>query len=67
MQKTGFGDNSRKANPRLVAQLGLGGLFAGRDRVVGGKGRTRRNAFKNKFVPERVKARRFAEKSRERE
>ncbi|MBB2957881.1 hypothetical protein [Pseudoclavibacter helvolus] len=43
------------------------GLFAGRDRVVGGKGRTRRNAFKNKFLPERVKARRFAEKSRERE
>ena len=52
------------ANPSVIP---LEGLFADRDHVVGGKVRTRRNAIQNKFLPERVKARRFAEKSHERE
>lgn len=65
MQNTAFGDNSTKNDPRLVARLGLEGLFAGRDHVVGGGPSTRRAALINKFLPEQLKARRFASMSRE--
>lgn len=65
MQNTAFGDNSTKNDPQLVASRGLEALFAGRDHVVGGDRRTRLDALKNKFLPEQVKARSFAKKSRE--
>ena len=64
MQDTAFGDNSTKNDPRVVARLGLEGLFAGKDHVVGGDAGTRRAALMNKFLPEQLKARRFAKLSR---
>lgn len=66
MQNTAFGDNSTKNDPRLVAKIGIDGLFAGKDHVVGGDSATRRSALINKILPERVKARRFAKASRPR-
>lgn len=50
---------------KAVARLGLEGLFAGRDHVVGGDRKTRRSAVLNKFLGEQRKARRFAVDSRE--
>lgn len=50
---------------KAVARLGLEGLFAGRDYVVGGDRKTRRSAVLNKFLGEQRKARRFAVDSRE--
>lgn len=66
MQNTAFGDNSTKNDPGLVAKIGIEGLFAGKDHVVGGDPATRRSALINKILPERVKARRFAKASRPR-
>lgn len=66
MQNTAFGDNSTKADPKLVATLGLDGLFADKDHVIGGPASTRRAALENKLLPEHVKARRFAKQSRPR-
>jgi short-subunit dehydrogenase len=66
MQNTAFGDNSTKNDPQLVARIGIDGLFAGKDHVVGGDPATRRSAVMNKILPERVKARRFAKASRPR-
>lgn len=60
MQDTKFGDNSWKNDPQLVAKLGVDALFAGRDHVVGGDRNTQWAALRNKFTPERVKARKFA-------
>lgn len=64
MQQTKFGDNSWKNDPRLVAQLGVEALFAGRDHVVGGDRRTRWAAVRNRFSSEQAKARRFARDAR---
>lgn len=67
MQNTAFGDNSTKNDPRLVAKIGLDGLFAGKDHVVGGDPSTKRSALLNKFLPEEFKAHRFANWSRPKE
>ncbi|MDO5645502.1 MAG: SDR family NAD(P)-dependent oxidoreductase [Dermabacter sp.] len=64
MQNTKFGDNSWKNDPALVAKLGVEGLFAGRDHVIGGSRSTRRAALRNKLTPEHIKARRFARDSK---
>lgn len=66
MQNTAFGDNSTKNDPVEVARLGLEGLFAGKDHVVGGDAKTKRSALLNKVLPEERKARRFSQDSRER-
>ncbi|WNM26444.1 SDR family NAD(P)-dependent oxidoreductase [Demequina capsici] len=66
MQNTAFGDNSRKTDPALVARLGVEALFEGEDHVVGGRARTRRNAWKHRLGSEESKARRFAKLSRPR-
>lgn len=64
MQSTTFGDNSWKNDPELVAKRGVDALFNGDDHVVGGDRSTRWNALRNKFTPEKVKARLFARDSR---
>jgi hypothetical protein len=50
----------------VVARQGVEALFAGKDHVIGGDLKTRWSAIKNKFLPEQVKARRFAKVSRPR-
>lgn len=64
MGNTKFGSNDWKNDPREVARQGLDALFAGKDHVIGGGKSTRRDALLNKFLPERVKAARFAKDSR---
>ena len=64
MGNTVFGSNDWKNDPALVAQLGVDALFAGKDHVIGGDRQTRWSAARNKFLPERVKAQRFAKASR---
>lgn len=64
MQATKFGTNDWKNDPELVARLGIEGLFADKDHVVGGDRRTRRSYLQNKLLPEHVKAHRFAKASR---
>jgi uncharacterized protein len=64
MHNTKFGSNDWKNDPALVARLGIDGLFADKDHVVGGDRRTRRSYIRNKLLPERMKARQFAKASR---
>jgi len=64
MGNTVFGSNDWKNDPALVAQLGIDALFAGKDHVIGGDRSTRWSAAQSKFLPERVKAKRFARASR---
>ncbi|MGL5849328.1 MAG: SDR family NAD(P)-dependent oxidoreductase [Phycicoccus sp.] len=64
MQDTKFGSDEWKNDPEVVARQGVDALFAGKDHVVGGDRRTRWSAVQQKFLPERVKARRFARASR---
>ena len=64
MGNTKFGTNEWKNDPEVVARQGIDALFADKDHVVGGDRRTRRAAITNKFLPEYVKARRFAKASK---
>lgn len=64
MGNTMFGSNDWKNDPTLVAQRGVEALFAGKDHVIGGGAKTRRAAVVNKFLPERIKAARFAKDSK---
>lgn len=64
MDNTVFGSNDWKNDPALVARRGLDALFAGKDHVIGGDRATRRDALINKFLPESIKAQRFARNSR---
>jgi len=64
MGATKFGSNDWKNDPALVARKGVEGLFADKDHVVGGDLKTRWAAIRHKFLPERVKARQFAQASR---
>ncbi|NKE10566.1 MULTISPECIES: SDR family NAD(P)-dependent oxidoreductase [Kocuria] len=64
MGNTMFGSNDWKNDPALVAQRGLDALFAGKDHVIGGDRRTRRDALLKKFLPEAVKSRQFARDSK---
>lgn len=53
-----------KNDPVLVATKGIDALLAGKDHVVGGNAKTVRGALRDKFLPDRVKAARFARPSR---
>lgn len=64
MGNTVFGSNDWKNDPVEVAQRGLDALFAGKDHVIGGNRKTRKDALVNKFLPEALKARRFAKDSK---
>lgn len=64
MDRTVFGSNDWKNDPAAVARQGVEALFAGRDHVIGGDRKTQRAARINKVLPERIKARRFAQDSR---
>ncbi|PRY60045.1 SDR family NAD(P)-dependent oxidoreductase [Glycomyces artemisiae] len=64
MGATRFGDNSWKNDKRLVARQGVDALLAGKDAVVGGDRATKFAAFRNRFLPERVKAARHARMAR---
>jgi short-subunit dehydrogenase len=64
MGDTKFGDNSWKNDKRVVARQGVDALFAGKDHVVGGDRATKRKAFLNRFIPERVKAAKHARGAR---
>lgn len=64
MQNTKFGNNDWKNDPALVARIGVDGLFADKDHVVGGDRRTRRSYLRSKLLPEHVKARQFAKAAR---
>lgn len=64
MGNTVFGSNDWKNDPVVVAQRGLDALFAGKDHVIGGNRKTRKDALVNKFLPEALKARRFAKDSK---
>lgn len=60
MTDSKFGSNDWKNDPDVVAKQGVDALFAGKDHVVGGDRGTKWAAIQNKFLPERVKASRFA-------
>lgn len=64
MGNTIFGSNDWKNDPVLVARRGVEALLAGKDHVIGGDRKTRRAAVVNKFLPESLKARRFAKDSK---
>lgn len=64
MGNTVFGSNDWKNDPALVARKGVEALLAGKDHVIGGDAKTVRAATLNKYLPEAVKARRFAKASR---
>jgi len=64
MGNTVFGSNDWKNDPSLVARRGLDALFTGKDHVIGGDLKTRRDALLNKILSERIKAQRFAKGSR---
>lgn len=64
MQDTKFGSNDWKNDPALVARLGVDGLFADKDHVVGGDRRTRRSYLRSRLLPEQLKARQFAKAAR---
>lgn len=64
MDNTVFGDNSWKEDPALVARLGVEGLFAGDDHVIGGSERTREAVRRNLSRTWEENARVFAESSR---
>ncbi|NNG19883.1 SDR family NAD(P)-dependent oxidoreductase [Naumannella sp. ID2617S] len=64
MGNTMFGSNDWKNDPVVVATRGVDALFAGKDHVIGGDRKTRRQALLNKLTPESVKAARFAKSSR---
>ncbi|WP_218007763.1 SDR family NAD(P)-dependent oxidoreductase [Nocardia vinacea] len=64
MGNTRFGDNSWKNDKRLVARQGVDALFAGKDAVVGGDRATKFTVFRNRFLPERIKAAKHARMAR---
>ncbi|WP_392467984.1 SDR family NAD(P)-dependent oxidoreductase [Arsenicicoccus cauae] len=64
MGNTKFGSNDWKNDPVLVATKGIDALLAGKNHVVGGDARTVRGALRDRLLPDRVKAARFARSSR---
>lgn len=66
MGNTGFGDNSWKNDPAVVARQGYDALIRGETSLVGGDEATQETCRENKRLPEEEKARRHAQMARPR-